>query len=232
MRRDSAGVFSLPVEATLPAPAGLVIEALEPLLTEERRARIARVIAARSRAVVPVLDGLIDPHNVAAVLRSADAFGAQEVHLIEGAESFVASNRVAQGTERWIDVVRHTGARACVDALRSRGYRVYVAAMDGSLRPEDLASVERVAIVFGNEHAGVSAELASLADGTYTIPMRGFVQSLNVSVAAAITLAAAMRDRPGDLDEEQRQTLRARYLLASIARSHEILDEQLRRRRA
>jgi tRNA (guanosine-2'-O-)-methyltransferase len=210
----------------------LVIEALDPLLTEERRARIERVIGARSRAVVPVLDGLIDPHNVAAVLRSSDAFGVQEVHLVEGAERFVASNRVAQGTERWVDVVTHDSARACVAALHERGYRVYVAAMDGRLRPEDLAAQPRVAIVFGNEHAGVSDELRALADGTYTIPMRGFVQSLNVSVAAAITLAAATLGRPGDLDAEQRQTLRARYLLASIPRAHEILNEQLRRRGA
>ncbi|HEX7478196.1 MAG TPA: RNA methyltransferase [Polyangiales bacterium] len=229
MRRDAAGVFSLPPLGPLPVASALVIEALDALLTEERRARIERVIGARSRAVVPVLDGLIDPHNVAAVLRSADAFGVQEVHLVEGGERFVASNRVAQGTERWVDVIRHDSAHACVAALHDCGYGVYVAAMDGSLRPEDLAAQPRVAIVFGNEHAGVSDELRALADGTYTIPMRGFVQSLNVSVAAAITLAAATRDRPGDLDAEQRQTLRARYLLASIPRAHEILNEHLRR---
>ncbi len=230
MRRDAADVFPLPVSAVLPAPAAHIVEALDPLLTAARRLRIDQVIAQRSRAVVPVLDGLIDPHNVAAVLRSADAFGVQEVHLATGAESFVASNRIAQGTERWVDVIAHRSAHGAVGALHERGYKVYVAAMDGSLRPEDLASIPRVAIVFGNEHSGVSPELAALADGACTIPMRGFVQSLNVSVAAAITLAAAMRGRPGDLDETQRQLLRARYLLASVPRAHEILQEQLRRR--
>jgi tRNA (guanosine-2'-O-)-methyltransferase len=83
--------------------------------------------------------------------------------------------------------------------------------------------------VFGNEHAGVSEELRHLADGTYAIPMQGFVQSLNVSVAAAITLFAATRGRPGDLEASERQLLRARYTLLSVPRAGEIVAEYQRR---
>jgi tRNA (guanosine-2'-O-)-methyltransferase len=232
MRRDAPEVIELLGASELPADPSTIVAALDPWLTEERRARIATVIAARTRSVVPVLDGLIDPHNVAAVLRSADAFGLQEVHLLAGPEAFVASKRIAQGTERWIDVLRHESPGECVRALRARGHRVYVAAMDGAVQPSQLAAEPRVAVVFGNEHAGVSDEMRDLADGTYTIPMRGFVQSLNVSVAAAITLFAATQGRAGDLGAQERELLLARYLLASVPRAIDLLEEHLRRRGA
>jgi tRNA (guanosine-2'-O-)-methyltransferase len=264
MRRDAPDTFTLPSigiaegssEGThhpvgrdadgLPAEPAHVIAALDPLLTVERRQRLAQVVAARARAIVPVLDGLIDPHNVSAVLRSADAFGVQELHVIERAERYQASSRVAQGAERWVDVVTHASAEACVMALRARGYRVYVAAGNpppalrggggldlggGAVQPEALAREPRAAIVFGNERDGASESLFELADATYTIPMQGFVQSLNVSVAAAITLFAAMRGRPGDLSEADRERLYARYCMLSVPRAEEIVQEYLRRQR-
>jgi tRNA (guanosine-2'-O-)-methyltransferase len=210
MRRDEPDNFDLAPPEPLPADPETVLAALDPLLTDARRARIEHVIAARARAVVAVLDGLIDPHNVSAVLRSADAFGVQQVHLIARADPFLASPRVSQGADRWVDVIRHASPRACVSALHALGYKVYVAAMDGALRPEALADAPKVAIVFGNE-------------------MQGFVQSLNVSVAAAITLFAATRGRPGDLEASERQLLRARYTLLSVPRAGEIVAEYQRR---
>ena len=229
MRRDAPELFSLNTGDPLPADPERVCAALEPLLTDERKRRIAEVIAARSLAVAPVLDGLIDPHNVAAVLRSAEAFGVQAVHLIESPQPFLASRRIAQGTHRWLDVIEHASAEACFQALHAQGYRVYVAAMDGEITPEALAAEKRVAIVFGNEHAGVSDQMRRLADGAYTIPMQGFVQSLNVSVAAALSLFAATRGRTGDLTPEQRRELRARYVFASVPNAHAIFEERSRR---
>jgi tRNA (guanosine-2'-O-)-methyltransferase len=115
--------------------------------------------------------------------------------------------------------------------LRERGFRIYVATMDGELTPNDLAAIDKVAIVFGNEHAGVPEELTSLADGRYTIPMEGFAQSLNVSVAAAITLFAATRSRRPDLSPEERLDLRARYMLRSVPRADEVVAAHARRSR-
>jgi tRNA (guanosine-2'-O-)-methyltransferase len=233
MRREHPEVAPLTPHAAgtpLPAPAADVVEALEPFATPERKARIEAVIAGRTRRVVPVLERLSDPHNTAAVLRSADAFGAHEVHVVETEARFVASTRVAKGSERWLDLVRHADTEACVDALHARGYRVLVAAMDGEVEPRALAGAGRVAVVFGNEHAGVSAAMRARADGSYRIPMRGFVESLNVSVAAAITLSAALADAPGDLDDADREALRARFLLQSIDHAEEIVREHLRRR--
>ena len=200
---------------------------LEPLLTDERRARIDAVLAGRTRAVTVVLDGLIDPHNVSAVLRSADAFGVQRVHLVEGDTRMRVARRITQGCERWLEVMHHPSITACLRWLHEHGYRVLVASADGETTPEALPDVPRLAIVFGNEHAGASHAAREGADGTYAIPMRGFVDSLNVSVAAAITLQQAMRGREGDLDAHDRQQLRARFLLTAVPRAREIIAAAL-----
>lgn len=228
MRLDPEA-FSLPETEALPAPAEVILDKLEPLLTAERRTRIGEVIAARSTAVVAVLDRLVDPHNVSAVLRSADAFGVQQVHLIEGEEPFLATARIAQGSDRWVDVISHATTAACVRRLRADGHRIFVASMEGAVSPEALAQEPRVAIVFGSEHSGVSQELRDLADGTYAIPMCGFVQSLNVSVAAAITLFSAMQGRSGNLSPDAALQLRARYVWNSVPQAEAILAEILRR---
>ena len=227
--RFDPDAYSLPDTEALPAPAALILDKLEPLLTAERRTRIDEVVSSRSTAVVAVLDGLVDPHNVSAVLRSADAFGVQHVHLIQGEEPFLATARIAQGSDRWVDVTRHATGTECVSALRAQGHRIFVASMEGAVSPEALAHEPRVAIVFGSEHDGVSKELRDLADGTYAIPMCGFVQSLNVSVAAAITLFSAMRGRTGNLSADDALQLRARYVWKSVPQADAILAEILRR---
>lgn len=229
MRRDNPLAAEIVRADPLPFPAQSVIRALDPLLTDRRRARIDEVLAQRTRTVVPVLDGLYDPHNVAAVLRSADAFGAQEVHIIEGEEPLLASSRVTQGADRWLDIVRHRDPRGCVRGLKERGYAVYAAMMDGHTQPEELAAMPRVALIFGSEHSGVSDAVLELCDGRYTIPMRGFSQSLNVSVAAALTLYAATRGRGGDLAADDLLALRARYMWLSVPEAHAVVTEQLAR---
>lgn len=227
MRRDHPEAQPPRAAPHLPGPPHLVVRTLEPLLTKERIARIDGVLARRTRSVIPVLDGVMDPHNIAAVMRTADAFGVQEVHLIDGPEPFIASQRVAQGTDRWLDLVRHRHATECVASLRSRGFKVYVATMHGELAPDDLGAVPKVAVVFGNEHSGVTPATAALCDGSYRVPMCGFAQSLNVSVAAAITLYGATRARDGDLDAGDRERLRARFMMLSVPRAEAVVRSQL-----
>jgi len=229
MKRDEPDAALLTGATELPAAAEIVVEALQPLLSEERVARIDAVIAGRTRSVVPVLEAVDDPRNVAAVLRSADAFGAQEVHLIEGQQPFLAARRVTQGAELWLDLIRHRSPEDCVASLRARGFRIVLATMDGELDPEHLCAIARLAIVFGNERDGTSEKLSALCDARYRIPMRGFAQSLNVSVAAAITLHAAMRGRPGDLDALERAALRARFMMIAVPRAMEVVREHLER---
>jgi tRNA (guanosine-2'-O-)-methyltransferase len=229
LRRDLPEVIELGPREPLPAAATEIVRVLAPLVTDERRARMDAVIARRTRSLIPVLEDLADPHNGAAVMRSADAFGCHEVHAIEDRHRFVVSHRVTRGTHRWLDLVRHPGPEACMDHLHARGYEVFVAAMDGTIGPEELALRPRAAIVFGNEHKGASEAVRARVDGTYRIPMEGFVESLNVSVASAITLYVASRGRHGDLDDEARDEIRARWLLASVRDADRIVRERTSR---
>lgn len=226
MKRNHPDVIELSGPPALPAPASVVVDVLAPLVTPARLARMEAVIAHRTRSLVPVLEDLADPHNGAAVLRSADAFGCHEVHVIEDRHPFAVSHRVTRGTHRWLELVRHRSTEACLTELAARGYRVFVAAMDGALTPEDLAREPKAAVVFGNEHKGASEAVRRAAAGTYAIPMVGFVESLNVSVASAITLYVASRGRHGDLDEASRTEVRARFLLASVRDAERIVRER------
>jgi tRNA (guanosine-2'-O-)-methyltransferase len=211
----------------LPCAAPDVIAALRPLITDRRRERIRQVVDQRTLGVTAVLDDIADPHNASAILRSADAFGLQHVHVIPGINGFHAARSVAKGTHHWLDVHRHGSTQGCVSYLRENGFRILVASMEGTVMPEELGAIPKVAVVFGNEHKGPTPELRSLADGTYAVPMRGFVESLNVSVAAGITLFSATRGRVGELSTEEREILEARYLLTCVRDAERVVRDFL-----
>jgi tRNA (guanosine-2'-O-)-methyltransferase len=214
----------------------LALRLLEPMISAERRARIEEVARGRTYAFVPVLENLYDRGNASAVMRSAEALGFQRVDLIEPGERFKHANRVTQGADKWLDVYRWKSASECLPALRARGYRILATHFDASAAPVgDIDFSEPIALVFGNEKDGVSAEALALADGRAVIPMHGFVQSFNISVAAAICLYCAYRDRvarlgrQGDLGEREVRVLRALFSIRS-ARNPERLVERLLQR--
>ncbi len=200
-----------------------VIALLEPMSLDERRARLTEVVSARISSVTLLFDAPHDPHNGAAVLRSCDAFGIPELHVIPRNESFLFGNRVAKGSPRWVDVVTHRTPELAAQALHARGFTLVAAEAQGDLVMDDLATLPKVAIVLGNEHDGLCEALRAACDRSVRIPMRGFVESLNVSVAAGVLLAAATRGRTGDLPPEQRRHYYARWLVRSVPRAEEIL---------
>lgn len=206
-----------------------VIRVLEPLVLERRLERIRRVVDGRLDGVTVVMDAPFDPHNGSAVVRSCDALGVQTVHVVPREHQFLVARRVAKGTERWIDVRVHRSVVAAASHLEGEGYELVAAAADGDLTPEDLAAIPRLALVVGNEHDGICAELRRAASRTVRIPMRGFVESLNVSVAAAILLRAATQDRRGDLSVGRRRELYARGLFTTVPRAREVLAAALGR---
>ncbi len=227
MRADDPDVIEIEGPPPLERPANVVIEALSPIVTSERLERIDEVVRSRTDELVLVVDCIADPHNSSAVLRSADAFGIQTVHVIVGEHGFRASRGVSKGTHRWLNVVRYQSAEGCVRRLKQDGYAIYVAAMGADTTPEDLRDTPRLAVVFGNEHRGVSPEMRSVADGTFAIPMRGFVESLNISVAAAITMQTLARDGRLGLGPERRQELKARFLMNSVKKADQMIEKFL-----
>lgn len=227
MRFTDPSVY--PIErGPLPASPAAVIDCLRNHVTEARFERIVGVARQRTLSVVPVLDNLADPHNASAILRSCDAFGVHEVHLVANERRFLGSHKVTRGTDRWLELVDHDGPKEAADALHARGYALFVASMEGEHTPESLAAFPKVAVVFGNERRGVGESLRAHADGTYRVPMVGFVESLNVSVAAATTLYTLTRGRPR-VDDVEAEAVIARLLLASVTDAPRILDETLRR---
>ena len=225
MRADDPDVIEIEGPPPLKWPAEQVIAALREVVTPERLRRIEEVVEGRTDDLAVVLDQIEDPHNASAVLRSADAFGVQNVHAIVGTSDFRASRGVSKGTHRWIDVTRYESEEACARRLKADGYAIYVATMDGETTPAQLQEQRRLAVVFGNEHRGVSPQMRSLADGTFSIPMRGFVESLNISVAAAITLQTLAGDGRPRLDPARRQKLLARFLMNSVKNADEIIAQ-------
>lgn len=230
MRRDSEDVIAPPLALETPwgdewSPEA-IISLLEPMVRAQRRERLLEVIAQRVGSVTVVMDAPHDPHNGAAVLRTCDAFGVQTVHVIPREEAFLVAPSVAKGTERWIDVIRHEGPERAVEVLERQGYELVATHPKGELLPGDLRQVPRLALVLGNEHDGIREALARASRRSVRIPMRGFVESLNVSVSAAVLLSAATDGRRADLSEGERRLLYARGLYRTVPRVREILEAQ------
>ncbi len=214
-------------------------------LLPERKARIDEVVAGRSRTLTVVMEAFCDPQNVNAVLRTCDAFGVQDVHVVEGPmKGWDRNKKISQNADKWLDVTRWSSTRACLESLRARGFAILVTWLgEGSVGLRDLDFSGPVALVFGNESRGVSDDALALADARFAIPMRGFSQSLNVSVATAVTLfhaigrREAVRGRHGDLSEAEAASLRERfYVLAvkqrsRIAKAEAVADRRARHRR-
>lgn len=196
---------------------------LEPFATAERSARFRDVYAARLASVTVMMDAPHDPHNGAAVLRTCDAFGVQQLHVIERSESFLASRTVSRGSERWVDVATYAKSSEALAAVAASGHELVATHPEGELLPEDLAAIPRLCLILGNERNGIEAELFAAARRSVRIPMRGLAESLNVSVTAAILLDRATRNRCGDLDPGVRSRLYARALVLSVAHAPEIL---------
>lgn len=206
-----------------------VIDTLDPFLTPKRRRRIHDTVAQRTYSVVPVIEGLYDPGNVNAVLRSAEALGYQAIHIVEVAQKFKEANRVTQGAEKWLDIQLWESTGACLEHLKSLGYRIFATHIEAARPIADLSFEKRTALFFGNEKDGLTEELLEAADERVVVPMPGFTESVNISVAAALCLYHIQQDRcrrlgqHGDLNADEKLRLTAVYYLRSVGRSSEIL---------
>ena len=169
-----------------------LFEYLQSYLTESRWTRMREVLALRTRHIAVVLDDVYQPHNTSAAIRSCDAFGIQDVYLVEREHKAELSSPVAAGTDKWLTLRCFRGDDApcaCAATLRSRGYRVLVTVPnEAAATPETLDLAKPVAIVIGSEKSGVSDEMLAAADERLAIPMFGFVDSFNLSVATALCL--------------------------------------------
>ena len=164
-------------------------------LSDDRSEKIYACVSRRQPSLSIVLENVHDPHNVSAVLRSCDAVGVMDVHLVyHSGQSFPELGEKSSASARkWVLTHKHSSIDECYDYLRKEILTTGMSNEARSLYAIDFT--EPIAIVFGNEHAGVSEEAILKADGNMLIPQVGMIQSLNISVACAVTLYEAFRQR-------------------------------------
>jgi tRNA (guanosine-2'-O-)-methyltransferase len=183
-------------------------------MTPEREQRITDVLDRRQDSLIVVLENVFDPHNISAVMRTCDAVGIQDIFVLNtripphkkwGAKS---SSSAAQ----WLSIHQYTDASSCFETLRKKVDRIFTTHLSGdalSLYEMDLTG--RTALVFGNEHSGVSDEIRALSDGNFIIPQMGIIRSLNISVACAVSLYEAFRQKSAVGHYRQRKLSPERY---------------------
>jgi tRNA (guanosine-2'-O-)-methyltransferase len=167
-------------------------------MTTERQKKIESVLAKRQNNLTVVLENVFDPHNISAVMRSCDAVGIMEIYVLNTKipRHTKWGERSSSSAHKWLTVHQHTDIDECVQELKKKYEKIFTTHLSSdavSLYEVDLT--EKIALVFGNEHDGVSEELRTLCDGNFIIPQVGMIRSLNISVACAVTLYEAFRQK-------------------------------------
>ena len=192
-------------------------------MTPERIARITKVLDHRQPDLTVVMENVHDPHNISAVMRTCDAVGIQELYIlttrISRHEKF--GKKSSASAAGWLTIHEFDNTEACMSAIRSKYSKIYATHLGEQAHSlYELDLTEPVALVFGNEHAGVTDECLRYCDGNFIIPQVGMVKSLNISVACAVTLYEAYRQREhagyyagtSRLGAQQRAELSAKWL--------------------
>jgi len=162
-----------------------------------RREKIERVISKRWAGLTVVIEEVKSPHNISAILRTADASGIQKVYIIDPlCEGLKVNDAISTGAEKWLTIETYYSPKLCFEALRKEGFRIAATSLrENAISIYDYDFKRRVAIVLGNEKNGVRKSTLRMADDLIKIPMKGMVQSLNVSVSVGIIVFEALRQR-------------------------------------
>lgn len=213
-----------------------VVRALVPHLSESRIERIDDILQGRTYDVAPVVEGVINTGNVSAVMRTAEGLGFQPFHVISNDVPFKHSSRTTQGAQKWLDVHIWDTTPECVEHLKTSGYTIVATALtDAAIPLEEVDFTRKTAIVFGNEANGCTDAMLEAADQTCILPSPGFVQSYNISVAAAMSLYAAFAARVrahgqnGNMDPDEMERLRADFYFRSVRSAETILERWMER---
>ncbi len=167
-------------------------------MTPERHKRLTSVLNKRQGSITIVLENVFDPHNISAVMRTADAVGLQDIYILNtkiprhkkwGAKS-------SSSASKWLTIHQFEDAGECFLSLRKHYSKILTTHLSSNaVGLYEIDMTVPIALVFGNEHSGVSDEIRQLADGNFIIPQVGIIQSLNISVACAVTLYEAYRQK-------------------------------------
>lgn len=216
-----------------------LLEYLQNLITDRRKALFEKILNERTRHFTVVLEDIYQKHNTSAVVRTCDVFGIQDLYIIENKYNSYVSNQVAKGAQKWIDFYEYNkelnNTENCIQSLREKGYQIIATTphndtegyRDCLLHDFDIS--KKSAFVFGVEKDGVSDYILKEADGYLKIPMNGFTESLNISVAAAIILQSlTQRLRVSNIDwklsEDEKDEKRLDWTKKTINHVDEIIE--------
>ena len=170
------------------------LEYLEAFLTENRKEKFQKVLEKRTNHFTVAIEDVFQMHNASAVMRSCEAFGVQELNVIEARYGKSIDKEIAMGSQKWVDVNRFDSVSECIAVMKNKGYRIIATTPhENDCLLEDFDISSPAALFFGTERDGLSAEILEQADGFLKIPMAGFTESLNISVSAAIILQSIMQ---------------------------------------
>ena len=167
-------------------------------MTPERRQRLISVLNKRQQDITVVLENVFDPHNISAVMRTCDAVGVQEVYVLNTKipPHKKWGEKSSSSAAKWLTIHQFDNASACFSSLRKHYSTILTTHLSSdAVSLHQLELTKSIALVFGNEHSGVSEEIRNLADGNFVIPQVGIIQSLNISVACAVSLYEAFRQK-------------------------------------
>ena len=168
------------------------------IMTPERSGRLTSVLNNRQPDLTVVLENVFDPHNISAVMRTCDAVGIQDIYILNNRlpPHKKWSDKSSSSAAAWLTIHQFTDPQECFAELRRNYRKIFTTHLSaGALSLHQLNLTEPVALVFGNEHSGVSEEIIAMADGNFIIPQVGIIKSLNISVACAVTLYEAFRQK-------------------------------------
>lgn len=167
-------------------------------MTPERTEKLLNVLSRRQHNLTVVMENVQDPHNISAVMRTCDAVGIQDIYILNTKiprhKKFGAKS--SSSAAKWLTVHQFDNVQDCFNELRTKYNKIFTTHLStGAVSLYEINFTENIALVFGNEHSGVSEEVRSLADGNFIIPQMGIIQSLNISVACAVSIYEAFRQK-------------------------------------
>ncbi len=202
------------------------IAILKEHLTAKRFNRFLKVIKNRTDQFRVVFQDIHHPHNIAAMLRTCEAFGIQNTHIISK-ERIHLTNNITRGAHNWLTISYDVNAKTCLSSIKEKGFKIVYASPEANKKLDELNFEKKIAFVMGNELEGISNDVKEIADVSFKIPMRGFVESLNVSVCLGIILQTAktlQKKSPTPIDENTKDLLLYKWCARSINSYQDILE--------
>jgi len=217
-----------------------LLQYLQHYMTEERSIRFQQVLKFRTRHFTVAIEDVYKERNASAIIRTADCFGIQDVYIIENHNEYLISENISKGAEKWVNVniyddrINNTGA--CISELREKGYQIIATSPHASgSDPEDFDISKKSAFFLGGEKDGLTNEVLEQADGYIRIPMYGFTESYNISVAGALMLNELTRrlhrsEINWGLSEAEQLELQLAWTIKTIASSENLIKKYLENR--